>query len=70
MLSFGNAIVGIVCQHTKIYAKSHVRRHFEPYFGPLICIDVKSWLKMAARILQCKFDILPAASLNGLRVGS
>jgi hypothetical protein len=46
-------------QHVQIYIKSHARRHFEQYFGPLICIDDESRLKMAARVLQCIFHMLP-----------
>jgi hypothetical protein len=50
-----------VWQRAEIYVKSHARRYFEPYFSPLICIDDESWFKMAARILQCKFHMLPDA---------
>jgi hypothetical protein len=50
-----------VWQHAQIYVESHARRHFEPYFGPLICIYDESRFKMAARVLQCKFHTLPDA---------
>jgi hypothetical protein len=40
---------------------SHARRHFEPYFGPLICVDDESRFKMAASVLQCILHMLPDA---------
>jgi hypothetical protein len=48
-----------VQQHEQIYVKSYARHHFDPYFGPLIYIDAESRFKMAARVLQCKFHMLP-----------